>query len=132
MIEQQRPQRLLRDTALVHWLPVIAWMALIFTLSAQSRVPQLPQSTLDVLLKKAGHFTEYAILATLIWRALDWRRHAWIWAWLLAVLYAGTDELHQRFVTNRHSNIWDVVIDGCGAATALVVVWLITRHRYGA
>jgi len=132
MIEEQPAQPLLRNTALARWLPVIAWMALLFTLSAQSRVPQLAQPLLDVLIKKAGHFTEYAILATLIWRALFWRPRAWIAAWLLAMFYAGTDELHQRFVTARHSSIWDVVIDGCGAATALIIVWLIRRNRHDA
>jgi VanZ family protein len=129
MIKEQPAQPLFRNTALGRWLPVIAWMALLFTLSAQSRVPQLAQPLLDVLIKKTGHFTEYAILAALIWRALLWRPRAWIAAWLLAMLYAGSDELHQRFVTSRHSSIWDVVIDGCGAATALLIIWLIRRRH---
>lgn len=128
--EQSAPRT--RDSALWRWLPVAAWMALIFALSAQSRVPQLDQPLLDVLVKKGWHFTEYAILATLLWRALAWRARAWMRAWPIAALYAMTDEFHQRFVSGRHSMFTDVLIDSAGAATALLVIWLIRRRRYGA
>lgn len=121
-----------RDSALLRWLPVVAWMALIFALSAQSRVPQLDQPLLDVLVKKGWHFTEYAVLAALLWRALGWRARAWMWAWPIAALYAATDEAHQRFVSGRHSMFTDVLIDASGAATALLVIWLVRRIRHGA
>ena len=127
MIDQQQ-LRLLRNQALLRWLLVVAWMILIFTLSAQPRLPRLPEPLADVLLKKTAHFLEYGILATLIWRALAWGRRAWLWAWLLAVLYASSDEWHQSFVPGRHPSPWDVVIDGCGAATLLLISWLRMRR----
>ena len=115
-------------SALARWLAVAAWMALIFAFSAQSRLPRLPPPLADVLIKKAAHFLEYGALAMLIWRALAWGGRAWGWAWLLAVLYACSDEWHQSFVPGRRPSLWDVLIDGCGAAAALLVVWMIRRR----
>ena len=52
----------------------------------------------------------------------------WIWAWLLTVIYAISDEWHQSFVAGRHPQATDVLIDACGAATALLAVWLVQRR----
>ena len=116
------------DTPLARWLAVALWMALIFALSAQSKLPTAPNPWLDFLFKKSAHFTVFGTLAMLIWRALEWRPRGWRWAWLLTVLYACSDELHQSFVAGRHPQVTDVIIDACGAATALLVAWLIMRR----
>src|SRR5262249_58322281 len=104
------------------------WMALIFALSAQSKLPSAPDPWLDFLFKKSAHFTVFGTLAVLIWRALEWRPGGWRWAGLLTVLYACSDEWHQSFVAGRHPQVTDVIIDACGAATMLLVVWLIMRR----
>lgn len=109
----------------MRWVAVAAWMAGIFALSAQSRLPGLPAPFFDLLLKKTGHFLEYGVLALLLRRALEPYPGAWGWSWLLAVLYACSDEWHQSFVPGRNPSPWDVVIDGAGAATALVVMRLV-------
>jgi VanZ family protein len=113
---------------LARWLAAAVWMLLIFVLSAQSHLPSAPQPLLDLLLKKGAHFSAYGILALLFWRALEGRPRALGWAWLLAVLYAVSDEWHQSFVALRHPQATDVLIDGCGAATALLVAALIVRR----
>jgi VanZ family protein len=102
-------------------------MGVIFAFSAQSRLPTAPQPWLDFLFKKSAHFAVFATLAALLWRAFEWRPRAWIWAWLLTVIYAISDEWHQSFVAGRHPQASDVLIDACGAATALLAVWLIQR-----
>ena len=117
------------DTLLARWLAVALWMSVIFALSAQSHLPSAPKPLLDLLMKKGAHFSGYAALALLVWRALEWRWRAWIWAWLVAVLYAVSDEYHQSFVANRHPQATDVLIDACGAALALLVAWLLLRRR---
>jgi VanZ family protein len=127
MPEQSAP-RLWYDTPLARWLAVALWMGLIFAFSAQSRLPSAPQPWLDFLFKKSAHFMVFATLAALVWRALEWRPRGWIWAWLLTVIYAISDEWHQSFVANRHPQATDVLIDACGAATALLVVWMILRR----
>ena len=84
--------------------------------------------------------TEYALLALLLWRAckrtLNDRAtpdRAALWAWIIAVAYACTDEFHQKFVPTREASIWDVCIDAVGAAIALGLVKFILllrdRHR---
>jgi VanZ family protein len=116
------------DTPLARWLAVALWMAIIFAFSAQSRLPSAPQPWLDFLFKKSAHFMVFATLAALFWRAFEWRPRAWIWSWLLTVIYAISDEWHQSFVAGRHPQATDVLIDACGAATALLVVWLVQRR----
>jgi VanZ family protein len=116
------------DTPLARWLAVALWMALIFAFSAQSRLPSAPQPWLDFLFKKSAHFAVFGALAGLLWRAFEWRSRAWIWAWLLTVIYAISDEWHQSFVAGRHPQATDVLIDACGAATALLVVWIVLRR----
>lgn len=78
-----------------------------------------------LILRKAAHFTEYALLAGLWWRALRTRlegRAALVAAFSIAVSYAVTDEIHQSFVDTRVGSPVDVLIDlaGAGAATALI------------
>jgi VanZ family protein len=102
--------------ALTHWLPVVLWAALIFTLSS---IPSLSTGlgTWDLILRKCAHATEYAVLAVLLVRALE--REAPALA--LGVLYAASDEVHQAFVRGRHASPIDVAIDTVGLVLGLFV-----------
>jgi VanZ family protein len=97
------------------WLPVVAWAALIFTLSS---VPSLGTGlgTWDTILRKCAHVTEYAVLAFLLRRALSTP-----WAFVAAVAYAASDEVHQTFVRGRHGAPRDVLIDSIGIVIGLLV-----------
>jgi VanZ family protein len=101
----------------VRWALTLAWMGVIFLLSAQPHLPQAPEPWLDTLLKKTAHALEYAILAALARWALQAEpvRRPGLLGWLLAVLYAITDEVHQSVVPGRHPSGWDVLIDSAGA-----------------
>jgi VanZ family protein len=109
------------------WLPALVVMLIIFLFSAQPSSDLPIFGWADVIVKKGGHFIGYAILAFLYWRAFDFRETR-VWpAWLLAVIYAITDEFHQSFVPGRYSSVWDVVIfDNLGA---LISLWLANRYR---
>ena len=115
---------------LLRWLPAVVMMLVIFAFSAQS-VQVLPDfGWADYLVKKGGHMVGYALLALSFWYALAWRsdRH-WL-AWLLAILYAITDELHQSYVPGRHPSIWDVVIfDNLGALISLWVAGVFVKQK---
>jgi len=114
------------------WGPVILWMALIFVVSAQPTLPAVEDKLLDLVVKKGGHVTAYGILAWLIWRAVQpLPGSAWlaVVVWLMAVLYAGSDELHQLCVPGRHGSLVDVMIDGLGALIAVVVLWRMAGRR---
>jgi len=107
-------------------LAPLAMMALIFVLSAQ---PDLDSGlgTLDLVLRKLAHATEYALL-TLLWAwalrpATRWNVAA---AALIAVLYAVSDEYHQTFVAGRSGTPIDVAFDALGIGVALA---LLRYHR---
>jgi VanZ family protein len=102
--------------ALTHWLPVVLWAALIFTLSS---IPHLGTDlgTWDLILRKCAHMTEYAILAFLLARAFG--REAPALA--AGVVYAISDEVHQGFVSGRHASPIDVAIDTVGLLLGLLV-----------
>jgi VanZ family protein len=105
------------------WLAALAWMGLIFWLSAQPDLPHAPEPWLDMVVKKAGHAVLYGVLAWLYLRALQGNGlssgRTRLLALGLAVLYAVTDEVHQSFVPGRTPSPWDVLIDGAGAALAV-------------
>jgi len=113
------------------WMPVILWIVLIFVgstdiLSSEhtSRFlipflrwldPQISMATLvtaQIIIRKLGHLTEYAILAALLWRALR-SETAWKWkmpivsgvVWAGCAIFAASDEFHQSFVPSRTSSI---------------------------
>jgi VanZ family protein len=132
MIEQRRLHPVL-DSRIARWLAVAGWMALIFFLSSQPQLPSAPDPWVDLLFKKGAHFTVYAVLAVLFRRALPPGRWIWALSWILAVLYATSDEWHQSFVPGRHPQLTDVLIDACGAITGLLIFrWLQRRAQAAA
>ena len=90
-------------------------------------------ATIHFVLRKIGHFTEYAILALLAARAFrsssrELLRARWFWVSLLFVVaYSLSDEFHQSFVPSRTPSILDSMIDSAGGLAALV--WLAIRVR---
>jgi VanZ family protein len=116
------------NTPLARWLALLIWMGLIFFLSSQSKLPSPDDAWLDFLFKKSAHFTAFGVLAALFWRVLPTSSWLSLWAWLLTVAYACSDEYHQSFVANRHPSARDVLIDACGAATALLLIWYTHRR----
>lgn len=97
-------------------------MLAIFVFSAQPADTLPDFNRLDRLVKKGGHMLGYALLAVAYWRGLGWEGRRRPLAWLLAMLYAATDEFHQSFVPGRNASLWDVLIfDNMGA---LAGVWL--------
>jgi VanZ family protein len=112
-----------RSRLLTVWLPVVAWAAVIFTLSS---IPSLSTGlgTWDTILRKGAHLTEYAVLGGLLYRALGREPLALA----VGIAYAATDELHQYFVHGRHASPVDVAIDAVGVAVGMLV-WLRLRER---
>ena len=117
------------------WGPVVAWMAVIFFLSAQAHLPTPGQHWLDFVVEKSAHALEYAVLAALLLRALGNRdRERWRAfgvAVLLAWFYALTDEFHQRFVPGRAADWSDILFDWLGAVAG-AGLWLhawTARHK---
>lgn len=51
----------------------------------------------------------------------------YLYAFLIAAIYAISDEIHQLFVDGRHGTAVDVVIDSLGALTALLLIYRNNR-----
>jgi VanZ family protein len=117
---------------LLRWLPALAVMAVIFIASSleSSEIPRF-QGVWDYIIKKAGHMSGYALLSlSYLWGLgrLD-RRALWT-AWILAVLYGASDELHQAFTPGRTPRPADVGFDAAGAAISLLAFsWYASAKR---
>lgn len=133
------------------WWPALLWAAVIFTLSTDtfssyhtSKVidpilhwlfPFLSSNQIDTiqhLIRKSAHFTEYFIFFLLLYRGIRASRVGWRWswglgAWFLAAVYSCLDEIHQSFVASRGASAWDSLLDSTGALVALFVVFLFFR-----
>lgn len=107
-------------------------MAVIFVASATPG-EELPNAgRFDMLVKKGGHFLGYALLGAAYLRGLAWRRRPAIRelevAILMALLYAGSDEIHQRFTPGRTPAVSDVLLDGVGASVG-ATAWIRRRWK---
>ncbi len=72
----------------------------------------------------------YGLLSEAYWHGLKWNKKLAGWAWILAVLYAITDEFHQSFISGRHPSLFDVFLfDATGAAVALWITLRIIPQR---
>jgi VanZ family protein len=126
------------------WGPVILWLAIMLVGSTDlmsgeqtSRLlipflrwlkPDISWATIShihLLVRKAAHVTEYAILTGLLFRALRgvfagfWNRAAVAFA--PALIFAAADEYHQSFVPSRTSSVRDVFIDYAGALLGILI-----------
>jgi len=86
------------------------------------------------LLGPLGHMVNFGVLAFLIARALAWkdpmRNRYLLIAFLLSFLYGVTDEVHQLFVPERAFQIFDIFIDGLGAALGIGFFTLYRLRRW--
>lgn len=126
-MERPPAERLLAQRLWRFWLPVLVYLAGIFTLSAQPhlRAPiEFPNSD------KLYHLLEYGGLGWLLARALHealpgkpWWRRALI-AIGIGIVIAASDEVFQSTVPGRESTVFDALADTLGVATAQ---WLYLR-----
>lgn len=116
----------------LRFLPALACMGVIFYLSHQSKLPDVP-SLSGQITSVLGHFTVYFVLAALAWWALGAfslsSRQRVIIAFSVALLYGISDEWHQSFIPGRTPDWRDVLTDAIGAAVGLFVVTRLARTR---
>lgn len=108
--------RVSASRALTLWVPVVAWAALIFTLSA---IPNLStaEGALGDVLSSVAHAVEYAIFGALLLRAVGARALAFA----AGFAYAITDEIHQSFVPGRVASGIDLVVDAVGLLAGIAL-----------
>ena len=129
----QATQRL--DAARVfrtRWLPVLAYVALIFTVSAQPHLaPPLHFQNGD----KVAHLCEYGVLGFLLVRALraSYPARGALAIALLTILVgmsiAAADEKFQSFIPGRESSVLDWFADSMGITLAQIVFFAVAKDE---
>jgi VanZ family protein len=92
-------------------------------------------AALHFLVRKSAHFTAYAILSGLFFRAWRGASQGWRWSWLflalaVCLITSSADEIHQLFTPGRTGAGRDVLLDMSGALfTQLMVIVAINSKR---
>ncbi len=147
----------------LYLIPVIIWMIFIFYMSGKTgqessgqsgkislfitnlleKVRQDPaqemqnlQDILELVIRKAAHMTEYAILFLLSYLAMvkismsQSRFYNRSIAVLISLLYACSDEMHQLLVPGRSGRMIDVGIDMAGVLIVLICMILSKNTKW--
>jgi len=115
---------------LSYWLPPLLWMAIIFYLSSRSRISISPTYIVNFIFFKTLHVLEYAFLYFLWFRVFNnlnkKSTSRWFFPFIIAVLFAISDELHQSIVPTRQSTIRDMFIDTGG----IIIMFIYIKYYY--
>jgi VanZ family protein len=109
---------------------LVFWLVIIFLFSSQPGLFPAHQDY-DFIIRKLAHFSEYAILAFLMYKGISlvskktFATNLWL-ALIFSSVYAFSDEIHQLIVPGRSGSVRDVIVDIFGI---LVAVWLILLER---
>lgn len=147
----------------LYLIPVVIWMIFIFYMSGKTgqessgqsgkislfitnlleKVRQNPaqemqnlQDILELVIRKAAHMTEYAILFLLSYLAMvkismsQSRFYNRSIAVLISLLYACSDEMHQLLVPGRSGRMIDVGIDMAGVLIVLICMILSKNTKW--
>ncbi|MCL6472733.1 MAG: VanZ family protein [Firmicutes bacterium] len=110
------------------WLPVALWMMAILYFSTM----RISKGSGE-LLPSLAHFTEYAILGFLIWRAIElaWNcgyQPSATYAIVSATAYGIMMEIVQLFLPYRSFSIVDIAVNLAGATAAVLSLRLLGLH----
>ena len=135
---------------MVSWILVILWMITVFCFSSQvgdeskatsgntiRRIVLFFNSNISVykleeiveslqpFTRKLAHFTIYTIGGFILYNLNNKydnsQKRKIAFSFLLGLMYAITDEIHQFFVPGRSCRIFDVFVDGCGVITGILL-----------
>ena len=136
---------------------IVIWMAFIFSMSSQNsevssntsretikvvlsvipnfiehpeEVQEKVVEELQYITRKSAHFIAYmilGILAILLFLQYENINKKPQLAFLLCVVYAISDEVHQLFVPGRSGQVSDIIIDSSGSFVGIVVVLLCVK-----
>jgi len=126
------PERSAFTLFIRYWLPVLVYVTLIFTLSAQPYLK--PPIRFPVMSDKIYHLGEYGVFGLLLSRAVRASLRvplpiaAAMMTLALGVLIGAADETFQSFIPGRESSIYDLLADTIGVGLAQVVYLFFVRE----
>lgn len=84
---------------------------------------------LEVVIRKCAHFGLYLVLGALTFINFNdfdiSIKKKIIYSIIFCISYAISDEIHQLFVSERGSKIFDVFIDSFGSLVGITAIWFI-------
>jgi len=87
------------------------------------------------LLDKLYHFIEFGVLSFLLFLAFFksdvslFQSRPQLFSVILGVVYALSDEVHQKFVPGRSADVFDFLADCIGVIVVQVVLWSYLRSK---
>jgi VanZ family protein len=108
------------------WRPVILWAAAILVMTSWPSPGGIPDVT---GIDKVAHFGVYAVLGTLVARALlpARTRSVLVFAFIGIATFGALDELHQNWIPGRDASVADWIADFSGALVGLAVAPTLLR-----
>jgi VanZ family protein len=120
---------------LIFWVPLIAWFLVIHNFSA-TPATDLPKVGIPFA-DKAFHMTEFFVLGVLLIRAFDKSdfkvslAKLTVLAIIIALCYAGFDELYQRTRPDRSCDFFDFLADSAGALVGILIYITDKKDKRG-
>lgn len=137
---------------ILSWAALILWMVVIFSFSNKSANESDKQSTLVInifnimgldlnstlgdlatfIVRKTAHFTEYVILFFLnynVLRSYTDKKDSIVFALIITLGYACTDEAHQLFIPGRSGKLTDIFIDTSGGLFGAFILSMIKDRQ---
>lgn len=114
---------------------IVGWISFTFNKSVISVDTLGINGFVEFFIRKGTHVTVYFLLVLFFYLAFrktienTKRWHCLVYSYLLTVLYAVSDEMHQGLTPNRTAYIGDVGLDSLGALLAVLVIALCWRKN---
>jgi VanZ family protein len=106
----------------------LLYAVLIFIVSS---IPEITPPSLGFQLEdKVYHFIEYSIFSFLLFLAFFtaktdfFKKNVFLFSSLIGIIYAYSDEFHQRVVPGRSYDLYDFLADCLGIILIQVILWI--------
>ena len=112
---------------IIRFIPLILWMGFIFYLSSRQTIGIGGNSYWwRFLILKSLHIIEYAILAILLFYAIN----HYYYSLFIAIIYSLSDEFHQMFIVGRNASLKDIFFDLSGIFLGLLIISILLKIKW--
>lgn len=106
--------------------------SLIFYFSSQTGQESSNLSSV-LWVRKLAHISEYTVLSFFVYAYFSnfqyGSKRTIILTYVVSLLYAVSDELHQTFVPNRSGNLIDVGVDSIGIILGIIISIILKKYK---